>query len=151
MSIVFSKSPSGPGSDPRPDIDPAPAQKRRQVLLAEDDTEMAELLAWTLRNGGYEVVTAVDGVDLRRRLILGLLSPRAERYDLVISDVRMPGLTGLEVIQDLQELEGFPVTILITAFGDQEIHRQAEEMGIPLLDKPFDTDDLLALVREVLG
>lgn len=129
---------------------PSPLARRKRILLAEDDADMRELLAWSLVDQGYQVVEVADGMDLCRRLADHLVQKRSRHFDLVISDIRMPGVTGLEVIRGLGELENVPPSILITAFGDRETHRQADEIGVSLLDKPFEIDELLARVRELL-
>lgn len=112
---------------------------------------MRELLAWALLDAGYDVDAAPDGADLCNRLARHLLHTDSRPVDLVISDIRMPGYSGLDVIKGLRNVDRLPPTILITAFGDEENHRQAEEIGVLLLDKPFEIDELLARVREVLG
>ena len=72
-------------------------------------------------------------------------------FDLIISDIRMPGITGIEVLEGLHAHENCPPMILITAFGDKETHAQAHRLGAAaIFDKPFDIEDLLANVRETL-
>lgn len=122
---------------------------RARLLLAEDDFELRELLAFVLRADGHEVVEARDGNELFELLDGAQLDDEA--YALVVSDVRMPGLTALDVLSRLER--GLPRTavILITAFGDQSTHLRAQRLGVSrVFDKPFDTDDLLAAVHETL-
>lgn len=122
-----------------------------RVLLAEDDAEMRRMLAQLLRMDGYEVVECPDGVGLLDHLSTFLGRTRLKDFDLVISDIRMPGLTGLEVIGGLHRMRGFPPTILMTAFGDQETHAQARQIGVvAMFDKPFKTSGLMAKVRETV-
>lgn len=123
------------------------------ILLAEDDTEMRALLALSLRKIGYNVTECRDGVGLLTYLGAFLLPDKSEHehVDLIISDIRMPGFTGMELLEGAPKNEGFPPMILITAFGDEETHAQAKEFGAAaMFDKPFDMDDLLAKVRELL-
>jgi len=122
-----------------------------RILLAEDDYDMRILLAWSLRESGYEVVECPDGIHLLDHV--GSFFPPAdpEDFDLIISDIRMPGVTGLEVLEGTREYKGFPPMILITAFGDEETHEQARRLGaVAIFDKPFDIDDLLTKVREIV-
>ena len=123
------------------------------ILLAEDDKEMRALLALSLRKAGYEVTECHDGVGLLTHLA-PLLLPNGigdNDVDLIISDIRMPGFTGMEVLEGAPKNEGFPPMILITAFGDEETHVLAKEFGAAaMFDKPFDMDDLLAKVHELL-
>jgi DNA-binding response OmpR family regulator len=111
---------------------------------------MRNLLIWALVDGGYDVDAVADGTSLCHHLGKHLTAPGRGRIDLVVSDIRMPGITGLEVIRGLHEIENLPPTILITAFGDAEIHREANEIGVTLLDKPFEIDELMAQVGQIL-
>lgn len=122
------------------------------ILLAEDDDEMRSLLAMMLRKDGYQVTECPDGISLLDRLSFFFLPGQEyEEVDLIISDIRMPGVSGMEILMGAQENADFPPIILITAFGDEKTHVQAEQLGAAaMFDKPFDVDDLLAKVRELL-
>lgn len=123
------------------------------ILLAEDDKEMRTLLAQSLRTAGYRVSECPDGWNLLDRLSTFILpdSRKHEKVDLVISDIRMPGLTGLEILEGVQQTNGFPPMVLITAFGDEDTHAQADKFGAAaMFDKPFEIDDLLAKVRKIV-
>ena len=123
------------------------------ILLAEDDREMRVLLAQALRTAGYEVVECPDGWNLLEHLGSFALSDSRihEEADLVISDIRMPGVTGLEILEGLQQTDGFPPIILITAFGDEMTHIKAEKFGVAaMFDKPFEIDDLLVKAAQIV-
>lgn len=123
------------------------------ILLAEDNKEMRTMLAQELRMAGYKITECPDGWDLLDHLGSFVLPNPIdhEEVDLVISDIRMPGITGLEILEGLQQTEGFPSIILITAFGDEKTHVQAEKYGAAaMFDKPFEIDDLLANVRKIM-
>ena len=121
-----------------------------RILVAEDDDEMRVLLFETLRREGYKVTACPDGLHLEDRLIVSEIGSQPTPFELIISDIRMPGLSGLEVLEGLQTCEASPPTILITAFGDEETHAQARQLGAAaVFDKPFDLDDLLARVRDI--
>ena len=130
--------------------------RRRCVLIAEDDTEMRRLLAEVLAEDGFDVRECVNGFNLLENLGNKLIAREslrheAEEFDLIISDIRMPGVTGLSVLEGIHMFEGFPPMILITAFGDEETHARAKELGaVAVFDKPFEMEDLLAKVHEVL-
>jgi CheY-like chemotaxis protein len=119
-----------------------------RILLAEDDLEMRNLLAGLLREEGYEVQDVEDGARL-----IGLLHSAVHRpldVDLVISDVLMPGATGLEVLAFLRRSGSKIPFILITAFGNPELHAEAHTLGVSaVFDKPFDLEDLRATVRRL--
>ena len=126
------------------------------VLLAEDDEEMRRLLDQALRKEGYDVSQCSNGLSLLDKLGNKLRVPETlgrdpEEFDLIISDIRMPGVTGLSVLEGIRLFEGFPPMILITAFGDDATHSKADKLGAAaVFDKPFEIEDLLAKVHEIL-
>jgi DNA-binding NtrC family response regulator len=118
-----------------------------RLLVAEDDRALRELLVDTLKTDGYEIVPVANGADLS-----AALSNKERPFDLVISDVRMPGASGLDVLSRSEESASLPPVVLITAFGDDEIHAKARELGaLAVLDKPIDMDDLREYVSRVLS
>jgi DNA-binding response OmpR family regulator len=123
-----------------------------RILLAEDDKEMRSLLALMLRKEGYQIRECMDGLSLLDMLSSFFLPDEEhENFDLIISDIRMPGVTGMEILMGANELDDFPPIILITAFGDKETHVLAERLGaVALFDKPFDIDEMLEKVRAIL-
>lgn len=115
-----------------------------RVLVAEDKSEMRTLITNRLRKEGYEVIEAEDGPDLMSQLAA---SPLTQRPDVIVSDVRMPGFSGLEVLAHLRLVDRTTPVILITAFGDERLHAEADRLGAAIvLDKPFDLDDLVYAV-----
>lgn len=122
-----------------------------RLLLAEDDFELRELLAWVLRQDGHEVVEARDGNELWQVLKAETSASESGRFALVITDLCMPGLSAFDVLSELQrDLSQLPL-ILITAFGDQTTHLRALRLGASrVIDKPFDFDDLRRAVHELL-
>jgi DNA-binding response OmpR family regulator len=134
---------------------PSAPQTTSRILLAEDDEQLRDALARLLREDGYEVTECGDGLRLREHLNCMLLSPEVlgrdpERFDVIVSDVRMPGATGLAVLEGVQLFEELPPMILITGFGNEETHVKAKRWGaVATLDKPFAAKDLLAKVHEI--
>lgn len=127
-----------------------------QVLLAEDDADMRRLLAGWLRREGYRVHTVADGGELTRELARHAANaPDAIDVDVVISDIRMPGPSGLDALLALRERDRATPVILITAFGDRSVHDEARRLGAHVLDKPFAASDLracmTALIQASLG
>ncbi len=138
----------GASADPRP---PA-ATRASQVLLAEDDATLRPLIASVLRADGYEVVEAGDGLELLAHIETMLTDgcERGARF-LVVADIEMPGLSGLDVLAILRCAYRTTPVILLTAFGDDEIHAEARELGaLALLDKPVSLDALRVAVQEAL-
>lgn len=122
------------------------------ILLAEDNYEMRALLALVLLGAGYDVVECPDGWSLLEYITPYIFpSSKHEKVDLIVSDIRMPGITGIEILKGLPQGEGYPPIVLITAFGNENTHHQAEQLGVAaMFDKPFEMNDLLDKVREIV-
>ncbi|MEA2668015.1 MAG: hypothetical protein QOJ33_949 [Chloroflexota bacterium] len=113
---------------------------------------MRALLARTLRNCGFEVVEAGSGYETVERLAQAFHIRPWLGLDLVISDVRMPGYDGLNVLASLRQLPASIPVILITAFPTAATQATAARLGaFALLEKPFDLDDLVLLARSATG
>lgn len=110
------------------------------ILVAEDDGELRETVAWCLRVEGYRVITAADGREALRQL-------RMAGPELVILDVRMPSLDGLGVIAHMRQdpgLQRIPVVVLTGFPGDAP-------SDLVVLAKPFSGTRLLETVAAILG
>jgi len=151
--------PNAPSSIPTPgslslapELARAPRTQRRRLLLAEDDAAFRTLLQVALAGDGYDVVAVTDGSELLERLSVSLSAGSAnDRFDVVVSDVRMPGWTGLNVLLSMRHEANPPPVVLITAFGDERLHEQCMKAGaVAVLDKPFELDDLRALVSRLM-
>ena len=126
---------------------------RRRLLIAEDDRPFRELMAHVFRSVGYEVVAVANGVDLLDTLEVSsdpLLGSGA--FDLVITDVRMPGRSGMSVFKELRNEGRVPPVVFVTGFGDPQVDRDARDVGaLAVLDKPIDFDELRNLVNGYLS
>jgi CheY-like chemotaxis protein len=117
-----------------------------RILLADDDRAMRLVVADVLRKRGHLVEDASDG----RELLVLLTGDAPHPYDLIISDIRMPGFTGLQVLEALRASERRTPVILMTAFGDDETRARAEALGAVLLEKPFSMEQLRAWVERIV-
>ena len=129
-----------------------PRTRCGRLLLAEDDEAFRTLLQQALAHEGFDVVVVKDGTELLERLS-GSLSAGLDkdRFDVVVSDVRMPGWSGVNVLITMSHQANPPPIVLITAFGDERLHEQAMKAGaFAILDKPFELDDLCALVNRLM-
>ena len=119
-----------------------------RVLLAEDDDELRRLLAQALRRDRHVVIEARNGLELLSAIgSASLVRPEEQHVDLVISDIRMPGATGLDALRLLRLYSPLVPMILITAFGDEETRAEASRWGADaVFDKPLDIDELRATV-----
>ncbi len=116
----------------------------RRILIVDDETSIRDLCARVLKRNGFEVMTASTGEDAVRRL-------QESPYDLVISDIRMPGISGINVLTTAKALYPSIAVILITGFGTNEVADRASQSGAyKILTKPFDALELLGMVRKIL-
>lgn len=120
-----------------------------RILVVEDDAEMRSLLVSSLKKEGYELLEANDGSEFLE-IVSADLSGNNRLCDIIISDIRMPGYTGLECLERMNHaILAIPV-IFITAFGDDETHSKAKELGaVAVMDKPFEMNDLKRLIKEI--
>jgi len=122
-----------------------------RVLLADDDYEMRRLLAWSLNKLGYQVTECKDGNSLMKKIGFSLPYEGVQHFDLIISDIRMPGSTGLQVLESASDFEELPPMILITAFPDDETRKKARRLGaVAVVEKPFEVEALVDEVRRIL-
>jgi DNA-binding response OmpR family regulator len=122
-----------------------------RVLLADDDSDMREMVASALREDGYEVIEARDGWQLLQYLATHARAVDDNPIDLVISDIRMPGKTGLDILAGLRWADPSTPFILITGFGDMQTHMEARRLGASaVFDKPFDLEHLRSVVLNLL-
>src|SRR4051812_6797297 len=123
---------------------------RAHVLLAEDDDDFRALLVTALRKDGHLITELEDGFELSDYLALtrpeGGLIPTP---DLVLSDVRMPGHSGLDVLARARSSGLRCPVLLLTAFPDDELRERARGLGrCVVIEKPVDLDVLRSYVRE---
>jgi DNA-binding response OmpR family regulator len=122
------------------------------ILLVEDDADMREMLAGALRKDGYTVIEAADGDDALEWLGLGALEGEPRRWpSLRVSDICLPCLSGLDILEGLAlAMKRLPV-VMITGFGDAATHARALQLGATcVLDKPFLLEDFRLAVRAAL-
>lgn len=128
---------------------PEPGSRSRRVLLAEDDAAMRALLACTLRRTGFDVIESSSGYETLEWLARSLIDEPP--IDLLISDVRMPGYDGLNILASLRQADTPTPVILITAFGSTAVHAAAARLGaFATVDKPFDVAHLMILARSAV-
>ncbi|MGO8676959.1 MAG: sigma-54-dependent transcriptional regulator [Limisphaerales bacterium] len=118
---------------------------KARILLIEDDASTAESLRKVLCAEGYEVAVSARGDS-------GLERARGESYDVVVTDLRMPGLGGLELVAELHAAKPKQPIILMTAHGTTETAIEATKLGAcDYLLKPFEADDLLDMVASAVA
>ncbi len=125
---------------------------RSRVLLVEDDVDMRRLVACMLRKDGYDVTEVEDGVGLLRHLQSATWpTPRAP-FDAIVSDIQMPDLTAVEVMDALPGRRCDVPIILMTAYGDADAQREALALGAAaVLQKPLDWQQLRTTLQAVVS
>jgi DNA-binding NtrC family response regulator len=119
--------------------------ENKTVLIADDETTIRKSLAQVLGEAGFRTVTAADGLEAVRAL-------EEMDIDMVLLDIRMPGLDGLGVLAKAKEISPETQVIIITAFGSVENAVEAIKLGAnDYVIKPFVFDDILIKVRRLLG
>ncbi|TDJ34743.1 MAG: response regulator [Gammaproteobacteria bacterium] len=116
------------------------------ILAVDDSRSMREMVSFTLRSADHNVVIAVDGVD-------ALEKAKQTDADLVITDINMPRMDGIQLIQELRALTNYrftPLLVLTTESGDEKKSQGKAAGATGWLVKPFDPDQLLAVVNRVL-
>lgn len=115
-----------------------------KILVAEDERGMRELLAIVLKKEGHDVTLCEDGK-------VALEAMKKEIFDLVITDLKMPGVDGLSVLKNSKELSPDTIVIMITAFGTTETAIEAMKAGAyDYITKPFKVDELKLIIRNAL-
>jgi DNA-binding response OmpR family regulator len=123
--------------------EPEPSERRRRVLLVDDDPVIVRLLEVNFRLDGFEVEGASRGEEAIDRA-------REWRPDAIVLDVMMPGLDGYEVcarIRDDPELSEVPVVFLTARAQDEDVARGYALGVVEYVTKPFDPEALVATVR----
>jgi DNA-binding NtrC family response regulator len=131
--------------------EPAPADGQRapRVLLAEDDDDLRWALSDLLKSEGYDVVAVPDGrVFLEQLGSAVLLGQAALPADVIVTDVRMPGLTGMQILERIRERGWSIPVVVISAYADREVRAQAERLGASFLHKPLDFGALQRIIAE---
>jgi CheY-like chemotaxis protein len=128
-----------------------PTPPRLRVFLAEDDDPMREMIASALRRDGHFVLESANGAALLLDLGHAFFQDGPDAPNsVIISDLRMPARDGLTILRGLRHDPRCPPFILITAFGDPEVHAQARSLGVhAVFDKPFDLAALRATVDQI--
>ncbi len=124
--------------------------RKKKILAVDDDGLVRRSLELLLSDAGYEPVVVGSGQEALAVLV-------RKHFDLLITDIRMPGMDGLQVIQAVrdycQEMKKHPIPeIVLTAYNDERVRASAERLGIrDFLMKPFKVDEFLKVLERYLG
>jgi excisionase family DNA binding protein len=128
----------------------ATAEKNVSILVIDDDPLLRRCLMLLLQKHGFKITVAASGAEA-----LELYSKK--NYDLVITDVRMPGMNGVETLKALRALAGknqrlATPEIVMSAYHDEDIRKQINELGVrKFIQKPFDVEELVSTIDQNLN
>ena len=115
------------------------------ILIADDDESMRRVIEYNLSNKGYRVLLASNGVE-------ALNIFKSEDVDIVVTDIRMENIDGLELLKEIKKLKSNALVIMITAHGSVETAVKAMKLGAhDYITKPFDRDELQIVVEKALN
>ena len=129
---------------------------RKDILIIDDEPLVTKTLSNLLRKNGFLNVKVADNGEAALRKIEELKGEKSKEFDLIISDIRMPGLDGIETIkrikQVVQDSDGHQSSVIfMTGYSGERTRADAESLGyVDFLYKPFDIDDFLATVKKHL-
>lgn len=118
-----------------------------KILTVDDSKVIRDLVEAVLIESGHEVVTANDGVE-------GLNATRNEQFDMILSDINMPNMTGISMVSKIRRLEGYeytPIIMLTTESSDFKKEKAKKTGATGWLQKPFDPDRLMKAVNKLVN
>ncbi len=117
----------------------------RKVLVVDDDPVVRKSFDRVLTSKGYAVITAENGEDAMRKL-------NEEKYDLVYTDIRMPGMSGLEVAEQVKARKPWTPVVIITGYGTDEAESRAKAAGVSsFVHKPLSPEMIEDSARDALA
>lgn len=118
-----------------------------QILLIEDDTDLVQLFGEALEMAGFSVIKFTDPVKACEKFEA---NPYA--YDLVLSDIRMPGMSGLDLVKRIRKFNNDVNVVLMTAFETNDIESELKELSLDaFLKKPVHIDQLIIAIKKCIG
>ncbi|MBX3205254.1 MAG: response regulator [Labilithrix sp.] len=114
-----------------------PVDRGTRILLAEDDASLRELISCVLRLDGHDVEAVSSAQEMQSVLVAGAAAAADRPFDVIVTDVRMPGRSGLDVVEELRAAGCATPIIVITAFPDDAIKERALSLQTMLIAKPF--------------
>jgi DNA-binding NtrC family response regulator len=119
--------------------------KQHLLLVVDDDRGMRDTLLDIFEERGYRVGVAGDGVE-------ALEAVRSEAHDLVLMDIAMPRMNGVEALKELKRIDGHTTVIMMTAYAMQDLIEEALREGVyEVVYKPLDVDEVLRLVDRAIN
>jgi DNA-binding NtrC family response regulator len=137
----FGRNARVPAAEPAGNISAGSKKFPRHVLVVDDEPLIRWSVAESLSELGIDVEQASDAASALR-----IVTTTALPFDAVVLDLRLPDMDDLSLVGTLRQLMPNALVVLMTAFGTPELVSTAQAMGVPVLNKPFELDDLRQLV-----
>lgn len=136
------------GEDAFASSPPRLSTRASNILIADDDDDLRALVTSGLRMDGHHIIAARDGVELLEYIASTLIFDETAAYpDLILTDIRMPGFSGMSVLAGLRDQRWTTPIIVMTAYSDERTRADAHRLGASaFFSKPFDLDDLRTAV-----
>jgi two-component system chemotaxis response regulator CheY len=118
----------------------------KQILSVDDSSSIRQMVTFTLRKAGYEVAEAVDGKD-------GLTKVSGAKFDLIITDLNMPNMDGIEMITAVRKVAGYsfiPILMLTTESQAEKKDAGRKAGATGWIVKPFNAEQLVAVVQKLV-
>jgi DNA-binding response OmpR family regulator len=119
----------------------------KKILVIDDEPEMVDMLRIRLEDEGYGIITALNGEE-------GLKKAEGERPDLVLLDILLPGMSGLEVAKRLREskaTKNIPIIMVTALIGGDAMRTGLKSGAAYFISKPFDPEELLTQIKSAIG
>lgn len=117
---------------------------QNRILVVDDERNFAEMLDYNLKKEGYTVENAYGGAEALEKFI-------GEKPDLVLLDLKMPGMDGLATLRKMKEIDGSVPVIMMSGHGDMDVAVEAMKLGaFDFVSKPFEPDELKITARNAL-
>ena len=125
--------------------------RKLHVLIADDDAELRALLRTALAADGHEITEAANGREALDALSPVLFAEPMRQPDVIVTDVRMPGVSGLSLVAGLRGCGCTTPVIVMSAYDGERLHEDARRAGADIVfSKPFELDDLRTAVMNVV-
>jgi DNA-binding NtrC family response regulator len=118
----------------------------KNVLVVDDDQSILSIFEFILKETGYNTITASSGQDC-----LDILK-KGPKIDLVFLDVKMPGITGIDVFKQIQKTDPKLLVVMMTGYSEDELIKEVFELGAyGIIYKPFDMEEILSVVEKIFN
>ncbi len=114
-----------------------------RILVVDDEKELRETLTDFLRDQGYDTLAAEDGLAAKKILLV-------KKFDLVLTDMRMPNMSGAELLQFTKSIPDSPKVVIITGYSDVSREEFLRQGAVGFLNKPFSVKHLIDVVRSLV-